>query len=145
MLRVFFILAALLSFGGTAAVACTAEGGRIAAEARDDRRSELHRVRGAYNVLSVSRRSEQRYGQVVEVATYHGRITTKGGRTFDTLHEDDGSIILCAMFETPVADARGLFFLERWRGTEVRYQLIDWDGSYLKSLSASRAVRETGE
>ena len=145
MIRIFFTLAALLPFGGSAALACTAEGGRIAAEARDDRRGELRRVRGAYKVVSVSRRSEQRFGQTVEVATYYGRITAKGGRTFDTLHEDDGSIILCAMFETPVADARGVFFLERRRGTEARYQLIDWDGSYRKSLSVSRNVRETGE
>ena len=107
MIRIFFILAALLPFGGGAALACTEEGGRIAAEARDDRRGELRRVRGAYNVLAVTRRSEVRFGQTVEVATYQGRITTRSGRAFDTLHEDDGSIILCAMFEKPVADLEG--------------------------------------
>ena len=146
MIRQFVVLAALLPFGGSAALACTAEDGRIAAEWREDRRDELRKVRGTYRVFSASRRSEKQFGQIVDVATYYGRITTKGGRTFDTLHEDDGSIILCGTFDTPVADAQGIFYLKRGRAeNEASYQLVDWEGSYLRPPSTSQAVREISE
>lgn len=117
-----------------AADACTVEGSRMAAEAREKARLDRRKVHGTYQVLSVTRQIVDGFDGPQETATYFGKITTRHGKAILTEHTDDGFIILCSVRFTPFGDADGSFYLGRRKidGTD-RYQLWDWNGDYLPS------------
>lgn len=114
--------AACLSIAFTAvdAAACTVEGSRLADEARAKRLVGKQAVRGQFIVDRVEREVPgQDYPRRI-----FGTITAKNSKQYKTVHDDDGTIVLCSIFFTPNDNAEGRFYLDR---RSKPYQLIHWD------------------
>lgn len=113
------------------AIACTVEGSAMADRARQKGLVGKLKVDGVFKILS----EESWDGSGEYPMTIKGTITTPKGKTYRTTHDDDGVIILCAVYFTPKQDVEGTFYLKRRKKGE--YQLIHWDDIYLTEPTPS--------
>ena len=120
------------------AIACGVEGSRIAGEARQRLHLSLRRVTGTFTVVSRESRASDEAGEKLEVTTYYGRVTRNDGRTFNTIHVDDGLIMLCATTYTPTYNAEGTFYLARKPDANGRYRLRDFEGDPIGDSEATK-------
>lgn len=109
-----------IAFTAVDVAACTVEGSRMADAARAKRLIGKKVVRGIFVVDRVDREVP---GQDYPLRI-SGTITTKDGKRYETVHADDGTIVLCSTFFTPKDNAEGRFYLER--GARP-YNLVHWD------------------
>jgi hypothetical protein len=86
------------------AVACTAEGSAMAAKERQKRLIGKLKVDGIFKIISENswESSESEYPMTIK-----GMITTSKGKTYRTIHDDNGVIVLCAVYFTPKQDVEG--------------------------------------
>jgi hypothetical protein len=102
------------------AAACTVEGSRLADSARAKQFVGTKAVRGIFMVDRVERESPDReYPMHI-----FGTITAKDGRRYETVHDDDGTIVLCSVFFTPKDNAEGRFYLDRG---SPPHKLVHWN------------------
>jgi hypothetical protein len=65
-----------------------------------------------------------------------GRIKTRSGKIFETVHFSDNMIVLCGRAQGPIADATGTFYLER-KLRDGRFEIYDWQGDYVTSAKGN--------
>ena len=118
-----------LTLSSVQANACGAEGVRKAGEYRAVLHQRWRAVRGDYQV--VERRDHVDPDQPdLHVSDYHGRVTDKSGKTYETRHRVTNEVVLCTSTQTPAGNAKGVFWLSRNRDADGRYTLEDFSGAY---------------
>jgi hypothetical protein len=138
-LHVLALGASLVSFAAPA-VSCSitrTNPGRTAEE-RMAERPDVRRVIGRYHIERVDPESFARAG------TIHGRLTTLRGTWLDIAQPVREAWIDCLVYQLPLADASGTFYLARWpHGGE--YELLDWSGDYLPAAARTPPGDQPGE
>jgi hypothetical protein len=71
----------------------------------------------------------------------HGRLTTGRGTGFDTYQFYRDVWVDCLIYDLPVHDASGTFYLSR-SSSDGRYQLLGWTGEY---VAGNGLIRVDGE
>ena len=119
-------IAAMVALPMEAAVACTVQGSELAAKARKKRLIGSIKVDGQYRI----ERTDPAGNDPSELRKIWGTITTKNGKQYRTIHDEDGRvIILCSVFFTPSQDVDGFFYIRRQKDKSLR--LMHWEDKYL--------------
>ena len=63
-------------------------------------------------------------------ALIYGRLTTRRGTWFDVAQPYRQQWVDCLVYDLPMGDAEGLFYLSR-RSRAARYELLGWRGGYV--------------
>lgn len=87
--------------------------------------TSARRVAGTYRIERVAAA-----GGFASPAFIHGRLTTRRGRIFDVVQEYLQPLVDCSVYDLPVGDAQGIFYLSG-RSRDGRYRLLGWTGTHI--------------
>lgn len=132
ILRLALVAMLLIALPSENAMACTVQGSEIAAKARKKRLAGAIKIEGQFRV----ERTEPEGNDPNDLRKMLGVITSKSGKEYRTIHDQDGrAILLCATFYTPSQDVEGVFYLEGLKDNSFR--LMHWEDKYLTEPTES--------
>jgi hypothetical protein len=98
--------------------------------------TDVRRVIGTYRLERVAAPGTMDRAMVI-----HGRLTTRRGTYFDLYQFYRQQWVDCLIYDLPVHDASGTFYLSR-HSNNGRYQLLGWSGEYVSGNGLSEAQEE---
>lgn len=122
------------------AMACSAS--RTAAPTAAERvegRTDLRRVVGTYRMERVDRPESHGAPGLVR-----GRVTTRRGSSYPVVQPYWGIWIECGVYDLPLSDASGIFYLKR-RAQGGVHELVDWSGRHIPGSTLPGLANGTEE
>lgn len=101
--------------------------------------TNVRRVIGTYRVERIAVP-----GGYSSPAWVHGRISTPRGPYFEVAHPYQQQLVDCLVYDLPVGDAEGTFYLSR-RSRHGRFRILGWSGRHIPGNAIVQPSGEPGE